>query len=295
MQDIDEILKRFDLDFTISKLPLTATNELGEQIITPYFGLVNTKTNKILNSVKAGYSVSQNRDVVEMVLKGIKPYGDKLSISKAGSIDEGRKVFIQLKLEGEVKLGDDVITQYITIIDSNDGSTGLSIGIGDEISHCLNQFFRFYKEGNTKFRHTATIDAKIASIPNLIQKALDENLKQIDVYKRFMNIPINNTDHLLVMEVLGYDRHFTPTKEINELSQRSLKLMDGLYSAIETETQILGRNYWGLFNGLTRFTTHMTKINSTKENGKIESMILGRDYTKAMDGYELLTTKLGLK
>ena len=288
MQKVDAILKKWELDFNIAKIPLYGHAD-ERQIISPYFGLLNEKTDKIINTCKAGYTVSQNRDVVEMVLKGIEPYGSKLEVSKAGSIGEGRKIFLQLKIDGHAKVGDDTITQYVTIVDSNDGSTGLSVGIGDEASHCFNQFFRFYKGSDAKFRHTATIDAKIASIPELIKRALDENIRQIAIYNKFQSTPLSrNLAHKMVKEVLGYDRVLTSAEDLGKLTKRSEALMDGLYSAIETEYEQVGKNVWGLFNGLTRYTTHQTKINGTKENGKIESMILGRDYDKAMKGYKVL-------
>ena len=83
---------------------------------------------------------------------------------------------MQLQIEGDSKVGDDIIKRYVTVIDSNDGSTGLSVGIGDFTMSCQNQFFRFYKEGNAKFRHTATLNEKIKSIPTLIETALNDLL-----------------------------------------------------------------------------------------------------------------------
>ena len=280
---VNEILTVHGLDFTIEKAPLVAMNSEGEQMLTPYYGLFNTKSGECINTCKEGYHVSQNADVVEMVLKGIEKYSDKLKVSKAGSINGGRRVFMQLEIEGDSKVGDDIVKRYVTIIDSNDGSTGLSVGIGDEVAHCSNQFFRFYDEGNAKFRHTATLQQKIQTIPLLIETALNESMRQIKIYKKFQSTALTQElANNMVNAVLGYDRF----SNINELPVKSINRMETLYSNIDTECVIAGNNVWGLFNGLTRYTTHEHST-PKRVNGKIESLLVGAAYKKALVGFEL--------
>src|ERR1017187_11039682 len=129
---VNEILTAHGLDFRIEKELLTGTS--GR--VTPYYGLYNSKTNKCINTVKEGYTVSQNDEVVELVLRGMERFGNTLSVSKAGSLNGGRKVALQLEIEGVGKVANDIIKRYVTIIDSNDGSTSLSIGIGDLTMSC---------------------------------------------------------------------------------------------------------------------------------------------------------------
>ena len=146
---VQSILVENGLDFQIVKRQLVALEEVAQtetaensafadllapemvEHKTPYFGLFNSKSGECINSVKEGYTISQNDEVVEMVLRGIEPFSDKLNVSFGGSLNGGRKVFLQLKVEGKSKVGNDTLIQYITIIDSNDGSTSLSIGISD--------------------------------------------------------------------------------------------------------------------------------------------------------------------
>lgn len=282
-----EILEAHGLDFTILKLPLTATDENSEILLTPYYGLFNSKTRECINTAKDGYTVSQNAEVVEMALAGIEKFGDKLSVSKAGSINGGRRVFIQLKVEGIQKIGDDTMNQFITIIDSNDGSTGLSVGIGDEQAHCFNQFFKFYKAGNSRFRHTATITERIKEIPSLIETALSENLKQVEIYKKMLAVELkgNDTDRM-VKEVLKYDNFFTAPDKMAKMTKRSEDMMNTLYSNIATEVAYSGNNVFSLFQGVTRFTTHH-QVAPKRTGGKMETLIVGAGYDKAIKGYNL--------
>jgi hypothetical protein len=283
---VNEILTAHGLDFTIEKAPLVAMNSEGEQMLTPYYGLFNSSTGECINTCKEGYHVSQNADVVEMVLRGIQRYSDKLNVSKAGSINGGRRVFMQLEIEGDSKVGDDIVKRYVTIIDSNDGSTGLSVGIGDFTMSCLNQFFRFYKEGDAKFRHTATLSQKILTIPSLIETALDESMKQINRYRKFVSTPITKgLADAMVKHVLGYDRVLSSAEVMSKMTGRSEKIMDSLYSHIDKEIEQKGLNLWGLHSGVTSWTTH-DKPGPKRQNGHIESMLVGAGYKKNQESLE---------
>lgn len=277
-----EILKKYNLNFTIEKNQLFGRNAKGEEIITPYFGLMNAKTNECFNTCKANYTVSQTQDIVEMVLQGVSKFGNDLTISKAGSLNGGRKIYIQLKISGDGIVGDDKITRYVTIIDSNDGSASLSIGIGDVVMHCDNQFYNFYKSGNAKFRHTATINEKIKSIPTLVEVALNKSLKQIELYNTMIQAPITDANkHKLVKLLLGVNQ----LDNINDNTKRTNTMVQTLYDNIETEIKIVGANVWGLFNGVTRYTTYHQPT-PKRINGKDESILVGAAYKKAIEGFE---------
>lgn len=294
MYQVTEILEKHNLDFIINKLPLVALNPDGSHTTSPYFGLVNSKTNEVINTCKEGYCVSQNEEVVKLALAGIKPFGDKLTVQKAGSLNGGRKVFIQLAIEGYSKVAEDLIKKYITIIDSNDGSTGLAVGIGDLTMSCQNQFMRFYKGSEAKFRHTNTLAQKMQTIPFLIENALNESLKLIEIYNTFASTPLTqNLADEMVKYILGVDRHFTSPMELAEVSTKTTNQMDKLYNHIVKETAQKGMNFWGLHSGITSFTTH--EISAPKrENGRDESLLIGSGYNKNQSSIEFLAKKLDL-
>lgn len=290
---VQEILVAHGLDFNIDKV-MTGADYKGEQHALPYYALFNSKTGLPIHSVKKGYTVSQTSEIVEMVLSGVDKFGTDLKITNAGALNGGRKVYFQLAINGMSQVGNDKITRYVTIIDSNDGSTGLSVGISDEVMHCNNQFFKFYAKGNQRFRHNYAIKEKIKKIPELIETALEESLKQIVIYNKFISSPVSRgLADKLVLEILGHDRVITSPEEYAKLGKRSLDIMDTLYENIETEYAAVGENIWGLFNGVTRFTTH--EISKPKrENGFIESMAAGGGYQKNMNGFKFALKEAGI-
>lgn len=285
-----QILSENGLDFTISKRELFDANGNG----SGYFGLYNDKLNKCINSVKEGYTISQNEEVVDLVLRGIEPFGDSLSVSKAGSMNEGRKVYLQLGIEGHSVVANDIIKRYVTIIDSNDGSTSLSIGIGDLTMSCQNQFFKFYKQGQAKFRHSASLEHRIKEIPLLIETALSNSLRQIEIYNHLAdkNITRDLADQM-VKYLLGFDKVYTSVSDLADKGTRSINKMEELYNCIEGEINDKGLNLWGLHSGVTKFTTHELSA-PKRENGKLETIMLGNGYNLNQKSLEFVTRKSGI-
>jgi len=211
----------------------------------------------------------------------MKGFGE-LTVQKAGSLNGGRKVFIQLAIEGDAKIGVDTVKRYVTIIDSNDGTTGLSIGIGDLTMSCSNQFFYFNKNADAKWRHSASLNDKMITIPRLIRMALADSLQMMETYKSFVSTPCSrDAAHDLVKHLTGIDK----TMDLSEKSTRSVNAMNELYTAIETEMNQKGNNVWGLHSGVTRWTTH-TKSAPNRENGRFESAATSTNYKTNLKSFD---------
>lgn len=304
---VQAILLAHGLDFVIAKYPsrsvILKKDDEGKVIDTvllegennPYFNLINLKTMEVINTCKEGYTISQNEEIVELVLRGIEGFGNLLRVTKAGTLNGGRKVFIQLEVAEHSTVGNDEVVRYITIIDSNDGSTGLSVGIGDVTMSCSNQFVRFYKKGEAKFRHTATIEQKIKTIPSLIAKALGESEAQIEVYNQMEQTPITEHNiHELVKHILGYDRMITAVDVMSTKKTASINIMNEVYDHIYKEMSGKGRNFWGLHSGITSYTTHAKK-HPKRENGEIESLMIGGAYIMNQKSLEFVKRKLDIE
>lgn len=282
---VNEILVNNGLDFTIVKKPLVSID--GDK--SPYFGLYNDKTGQCINSVKAGYTVSQNAEIIDLILQGMSKFGADLTVQKAGTIGDGKKVYCQLAIEGTSKVGDDIIKKYVTVIDSNDGSTSLSVGIGDLTMSCQNQFLKFYKEGQSKFRHTASMQKRINEIPFLIEIAFEETFKQIQMYNKFASTECSiELANELVKSILGYDRQITSVEKLSGVGTRGINIMNKMYEHIKKETNQKGLNLWGLHSGITSFTTH------EQSKGEFNKIIEGVAYKYNQKSLEFVANKIGI-
>lgn len=273
----------------------------GEFVPTDDYGLVHTRTKEVLNSVKSGYNVSQNLHIIQLMLMGVKPFGDRLKVVKAGQLNGGRKVYIQIQITGDAFIGGDTVKRYVTIIDSNDGSTSLSVGIGDKTMSCSNQFFYFYKNGDAKFRHSASMTQKMKEIPSLIEVALSRSMKMTELYTKFQSTPCSRElAHSLVKDQLGVCSLDAP-EVIAELSARKLNTMNALYDNIYGEMDGdagngnvgKGENLWGLFSGVTRWTTH-DKSAPRRDNGRLEGIMIGNNYKNNLKALNFVLKESGL-
>ena len=294
-----EILNEFGLNFKIGKFRSRSILEDGslfEGEKNDYFNLINMSTGTAINTVKEGYVISQNDEVVRLVLTGIEKFGDVLKVTKAGSLNEGRKVFIQIAIEGLEKVGTDYIQRFITIIDSNDSSCGLAIGVGDVTLSCQNQFTRFYSKADCKFRHSATLEQKMKEIPTLIEEALGKSMQQIEIYRQLerSDLSQNNIIDAMVKAVLGYDKHFTSMEVLSKKSKRSIDAMETLYNHIAKEIAQKGATLWGLHSGVTSYTTHELKA-PKRENGQVESLLIGRANKMNQKSLAFVTSKAGVE
>lgn len=288
---VKSILVENGLNFEIEKEPMQGAVS-GRP--SSYFGLYNSVTNECIGTCKAGYHISQNFEVVDLVLRGTEIFGDEISVTKAGSINGGRKIFIQLKIKGISKVSNDIVERFITIIDSNDGSTSLSVGIGDLTLSCQNQFYKFYKAGEAKFRHSASLAEKLKSLPFLIETALKESHKQVDIYNKLADFQIDESKkHYMVKAMLGHDRKITSPDNYAKLSSRSLNIMDKVYNHINKEMEDKGNNLWGLHSGITSFTTHDASAPS-RDNGRFESLVRGKNYDMNQASLQYVMRESGL-
>jgi hypothetical protein len=96
----------------------------------------------------------------------------------------------------------------------------------------------------------------------------------------------------MVKNLLGFDRLMSVRKE-SDLSARSLNAMNDLYDHMTKEMNQKGDNLFGLFSGVTSWTTH-SKSAPRRENGRLESLMVGTNNKTNQDAYEFTMSKLGL-
>jgi hypothetical protein len=288
-KEATELLREFDMDYKIVKRPSTVKYK-GVRYSGTDFGLLNLKTRKVINQVKEGYTISQNQDLMELVLYGIQGY--KLSVERCSDINGGRKMFIQIRIEGDGMIPRpdgtfDRITRFITILDSNDGSCSVSIGIGDSTASCDNQFFHFYKKGQAKFRHSKNLTENLKKIPNLLELAMSESVRMISLYKEFQEVKVNRVaaQDAMVMELLGYN------KQSDDITPRAMNNMSSLYNELSSEMNDKGDSLWGLHSGVTKWT-NFTKAHPKRDNGMIEGIMTGENYKVNAKSLAFVTNQL---
>lgn len=224
--------------------------------------LVREDTNDIVGVHSGGYRPFQNQELFELLDKVSNMTG--LELTKGGLFKEGRRVYVQMK-SADLRLGNDLIKGYLTGINSFDGSTSLAFGPSNVTISCMNSFFAAFKQLNTKVRHTKNMVIRIDEICKGLEGVLaQEQVIFGDITRmsetRFDDVIKESVTRQLFgikPEVNLYDNDAISTNLRNKMSR--------FYIDLNGELQQKGDNMWGLFSGVTKYTTHsLSKSDNTE-------------------------------
>ena len=272
MKTTQEILKQNGLNWNVAKKPLMyagecvtgANNGLHH---TPFYGIVREDTGEVFATVSETYEPTQNETIIDTMQEIAGE--NELEIIKAIPINEGRKIIIQMKREAGNKLmiGDEITEQYIYAINGHDGSSSLKFGFMNKVIFCQNQFAWLSGNAFSGYRHTKSIQEKVEQLPSIINFT-DQEERIADLQE--FNTQNANTD--LMNDLVDC---ITKTDKLaEEIPTRTRNIRNDLESCIVSEVNRIGSNKWGIFNGVTRYTTHQ-KSSPKREYGKQESILIG--------------------
>ena len=222
-------------------------------IVLPNIAVIREDTNKVLGVHSDGYNVYQNEQLLELLDRVSGLTG--LEIHKGGYFRDGQKVYIQLK-SNDFRLGNDRIEGYITGINSFDGSTSLSFGPSNITISCQNTFFSAYRQLDTKVRHTANMVYKIDEICRRIDETLEEEKQLFKHIEILAETPVKEQMKENVLKMLFDIKREVNLNDEKAVGSRTKTRIDDYQAALTLEQLTKGNTMWGLFSGVTRYTTH---------------------------------------
>lgn len=227
-------------------------------IINDHRALVRDDNNVPLSIVSNSYHPFQNSDLFELLEKVSKQTG--VEIHKTGYFGEGEKVFIQLKTD-DFKMPNDKIEGFVTGINSFDGSTALAFGNSTITISCQNTFFAALRELKSKIRHTKNMMIRVDEVSASLDVAIQEEKRMFERIKQMSEVRMSDkVKDLVVKALFDVDSKLDLSRSFSELSTVTQNKMNRFSIDLNTEVNQKGENLWGLFSGVTRYTTH----NATK-------------------------------
>jgi len=246
-----EILENNNLNWSVKKEKLV-TND-GK--ITDSFGMFRSDTNDWLGTVGPQYVPLQNIEMLDFVLDISEQL--ELPIDKGGHFKDGRKVFIQLKLDTQ-HIGTSDVHRWLTITNSHDGSSSITIGYSNKVVNCDNQFHRLGQQGN-KIRHTISAETKVNEKVDQVKDYLIEEGNLIQYFDRMQASDLK--DEALEKTLWSLFEINKNTKQ-SEVSTKKKNQIIKLSEAVNDEVNAHGKTLWALFNGVTRYTNHVASPNN---------------------------------
>jgi len=257
---VNQFLDRTELNWKVRTEGLQTSSGI---IIPDKIGIVREDDNTILGIHSNGYLPYQNEQMMELLFKVSNQTG--LEIHRGGMFGGGRKVFVQLK-SNDLTLGTDRIEGYVTGINSFDGSTSLSFGPSSKTISCQNTFFGVYKDLNSKVRHTKNMELKIDDICRQIEGVVQE---EKNVFGSIVKMSETRFDDVIkdrvIKSLFNIDKN-VDIKDVDSLSNVTQNKLSKFYVDLNGEIQEKGDNIWGLFSGVTKYTTHSMGKGDNSEN-----------------------------
>lgn len=210
--------------------------------------LVRNDNNEVLSVRNESYHAMTNESFLEVADK----LKDMSGFELAGfnEYNGGRKVIGYLKntAEGEIKIGEHAIEDYLIIGNSFDGSSSFFTGTVTELLRCSNEFGRISKMN--RVRHSKSFETNLTELMTYIEGHFKSRELMYTAFNRFGN---------RIVSAELFDKALNVVLDIDtteEVSTRKINQRNALRSAIVGESNDLGDNLWGLFNGVTKYTTH---------------------------------------
>jgi phage/plasmid-like protein (TIGR03299 family) len=252
------ILKQANLDWSVKAERLVTADS---NIETKSIAIVRQDNQAILGVHGDGYHPLQNSEMMEILDRISGKMG--LPLHKGGYFGQGEKVYIQLKTQ-DLKVGTDKVKGYLTCVNSFDGSTSLAFGHSNLTISCQNTFFANYREMANKVRHTQKMHERIDIICMQIEDVLRAEQKIFQSITRMSEVKIDQKVRDMVLErILNLDKE-ERLADLTTLSTRKKNILSDLEVNIAGEVQDKGGNLWGLFSGITKYTTHSLKGDSNE-------------------------------
>lgn len=259
-QKVFELLESTKLNWTVNKKQLFDSE--GHE--TQSFGMFRNDSNLWLGTVGDRYTPLQNYEMAEILVNATEGIG--INISRGGMLYNGSKIYLQASLPDEF-IGKSTVKRWITCLNSHDGSTSVGFGSSNTTVVCQNTFYRAYGELQ-KFRHTATMKERIEIAQKDLRATMQLDEQLMTSFKKMADMPIKDE---AIERVLRKIFEITPETIKKDVSTRKTNQIKDFAGALSTSVNEQGQTIWALFNGITRYTNH---VSAPKDNEKKQDYII---------------------
>jgi hypothetical protein len=217
---------------------------------------------------------NDNRDVLAVTKKSYHPATNERFLEVISRLHEftgfgvegysvfhgGRKVLAFLKNSEKMRIGDFDSENYMVVGNSFDCSTGFFTGISNVVIRCTNQFSRMSVQRN--IRHNKHLSMKLDEMVLFYKRFVEEQASLQSTFEQWNEKDVtSDTVQRFVNNVLDITPDNISTMKKNQ--RRSLM------ESVGTEMDAMGHTKYGLFNGLTHYTTHVLKSSNKTFGGPL--------------------------
>ena len=258
-----EALKLAGLDWTVVQEPVYTDNR---ELIKGYKANVRSSDRKVLGVVSDRYKVVQNTDAFsftdELLGKGVR-------YETAGSMQEGRRVWLLARLPKEYVIAGERISPYLVFSNTHDGSGSVKVAVTPVRVVCNNTLNLALDNAKRSFSmvHTGNIHDKIQEAKDTLFMAesyMDSLGIEFEQLRRQKMTDAQVSEYIEML--LPMEEEPTPIQSRNILKLRR-DMEQRYYEA--PDLQKVGKNAYRFLNAVSDFATHSRPLRRTanyKEN-----------------------------
>lgn len=236
--------------------------------------VVRTSDNSILGVVKGRYHIIQNSECFDF-MDDVVGSGQAI-YETAGSLRDGKVIFMTVKLPDDAKVGDDVIEKYVLLTSSHDGSLSLQVRWTPVRVVCMNTLGAALSgrtDSMLKIRHTRNYGSKVTQAREVL-KLTDHYYKVMEYdFNRLLDEQYSAGQMRTLTETLFPSDGKPSTKTKNNRAKVLELFHTGRGQAAVANTR------WAAWNAVTEYVDHYATVRRHGEapegEARMNSAILG--------------------
>lgn len=254
----EEALKVAGLDWTVNQTPIFTDENM---LIPNYKANVRSTDGKILGVVTDRYKVVQNKEAFSFTDSLL---GQGVRYETAGSLQEGKKVWLLAKIPEEFRILDDEISPYLVFFNSHDGTGAIKVAMTPVRVVCQNTLNLALSTTKRIWTtsHTGNIESKLIEATRTLSLA-NEYMKQLG-NEAFSLSKVKLNDK----RVLDFINDLLPIPDMATVTQiNNIKLLRNDFKNRYFEApdlKLMPKNAWRFINAASDFATHVTPLRQTK-------------------------------
>ena len=241
-----DLLKKLEWDIRMEPVLMNGGIDTGRKAI------IRNDNSKLLSVVGKKYEPVTNHQIMQFT-EALTKSGE-FELKGFDELNDGKVILAFLKnTNPHLKINGCANEEYMFVGNSFDGTKRLHIGTASNLIRCQNQFSSTLKVFTKK--HTSFIDMN-QFIAKEIIKGYKE--KKMIIYESFNGMDTIRVDESIIEKLMKevYAMLSNESKSSKENDWRKSQSMQTLRNSIDHEMNDLGNNAFGLFNGVTHYTTH---------------------------------------
>lgn len=262
----DRALVMAGLDWTVEREPLytNLTAESDFNSLDPIDGFVanvRSSDKSVLGVVSEKYKVVQNRDAFAFT-DALIASGD-VRYETAGSLANGRKVWMLGKINSQSKILGDDVDQYLLFSNAHDGSGAIRIAVTPIRVVCQNTLNLALAGANRSWstKHMGDMSLKMQEAErtlNMSKKYMELLAQEADALSQY-TLKAGEIEMILdAMFPIAEDATKRTTENREQCKDEILQLVSA------SDLQKFGKNNaWGFINGVTDWAAHRTPLRQT--------------------------------